>query len=457
MELLPALGPKGEFRTKSTSTVTDVAGADVAELSLVPALYVSSTLAALRRASSLAAGDRIDAMTRAAVMFATGTLGGQSAEEYQYSTSRVGGVPISAVRAATATIVDRMSKVRESLGCARPGGAVGDWRDPSARTGTAVWTRRGDVFAVHAAGNSPAPHGTWPEALALGYRVAVRPSSRDPFTPYRLVTALRAAGFPDDHVVFLPADHAAADVILRGADLGIVYGGEEVVKKYEKDPRVLAQGPGRSKILLTAGTDWRQHLDVIVESVSVDGGMSCMNATGVFVEGDPAPLAEAIAGRLASLPALPPQDEKAVLPVQPLAAARAIEAYLLRKASTARTWLGGDGIVHDLGDGSAALSPAVYELDDPAAPQAGAEMPFPCVWVAPWTPGAGIAPLRDTLVLTAITQDARLVDRLLAEPSISNVYIGGRPTHWMAPGVPHDGYLADFLMRNKGVIRDAAG
>jgi hypothetical protein len=24
----------------------------------------------------------------------------------------------------------------------------------------------------------------------------------------------------------------------------------------------------------------------------------------------------------------------------------------------------------------------------------------------------------------------------------------------MAPGVPHDGYLGEFLMRSKGVIRD---
>jgi hypothetical protein len=74
--------------------------------------------------------------------------------------------------------------------------------------------------------------------------------------------------------------------------------------------------------------------------------------------------------------------------------------------------------------------------------------------VAPWTPSAGLEPLRDTLVITVVTDDDRLVDRLVAEPSISNVYVGAHPTYWMEPGIPHDGYLADFLMRTKAVIRD---
>jgi hypothetical protein len=96
----------------------------------------------------------------------------------------------------------------------------------------------------------------------------------------------------------------------------------------------------------------------------------------------------------------------------------------------------------------------VHQLDRPDAPQAGAELPFPCVWIAPWTPATGIEPLKDTLVLTAITHDARLVDTLVAEPTISNVYVGNHPTYWMEPGIPHDGYLAEFLMRTKAVIRD---
>jgi hypothetical protein len=34
------------------------------------------------------------------------------------------------------------------------------------------------------------------------------------------------------------------------------------------------------------------------------------------------------------------------------------------------------------------------------------------------------------------------------------VYRGRHPTYYGAPHIPHDGFLADVLMRNKGFIRD---
>ena len=86
--------------------------------------------------------------------------------------------------------------------------------------------------------------------------------------------------------------------------------------------------------------------------------------------------------------------------------------------------------------------------------RANIELGFPCVWVAPWTREAGIVPLKHTLVLTAVTKDEKLVDDLLADSTIKNLYIGNHPTYWMASGIPHDGYLGAFLMRSKAVIRD---
>jgi hypothetical protein len=111
-------------------------------------------------------------------------------------------------------------------------------------------------------------------------------------------------------------------------------------------------------------------------------------------------------------------------------------------------------VVDELGDGSAVLRPAVYQLDDPFAEQATIELAFPCVWVAPWTRQAGTAAFHNSLVLTAVTTDQRLLDDLLANPTIKNLYIGDHPTCWMAPGIPHDAYLGEFLMRTKAVIRD---
>ena len=153
------------------------------------------------------------------------------------------------------------------------------------------------------------------------------------------------------------------------------------------------------------------------------------------------------------LPSLPPEDDKAVLPVHATDSARAIERYLLRQAAGATAHLGGDGIAEELGDNSAVLRPAVFRVDRPDAPQTGLELPFPCVWVAPWSPADGVRPLRNTLVLTAVECDDQLVNQLISEPTISNVYLGDHPTTWFEPGLPHDGYLGEFLMRTKTIVR----
>jgi acyl-CoA reductase-like NAD-dependent aldehyde dehydrogenase len=450
---LDALGPAGAYHARERQTISDVAGDPVAELSLVPRLFVTRAMAALRKARTLPADERLAAVARAGELHATGTVDGMTAAEHERITSRVTGLPIGVVRDSGEQIARAAALAHASNQAARPLGVVNNWRDPLTRTGRGVWTRRGDVFAVHAPGNEPGVHGLWLEALALGYRVAVRPSRRDPLTPHRLISALRASGLDDDQVVLLPTSYEVADELLRGADLAMAYGGADVMRKYASLSSMLPQGPGRSKILLARDVDWREHLDVIVASIAGLGGRACVNTTAVFVEGDAAPLAEAIAQRLSALPSLAPEDEQAVLPVLPVADARQLERYLLAKAQGTRAWLGGDGIVDELGDGSAVLRPAVHELARSDGPQAQIELAFPCVWVAPWSPEAGVEPLKQTLALTAITEDAGLVDALIAEPTIRNVYVGDHPTWWIEPGIPHDGFLADFLMESKAVIR----
>ncbi|MVU82992.1 aldehyde dehydrogenase family protein [Nocardia sp. ET3-3] len=450
---LDVLGPGGPYRSRRVETVQEFTGKPVATLSLAPPLYVARAMKALRRAPVLPLDERIAALTEAGRAFATETVAGLTVSEYQRTVSATTGIPITVVRESTGDIARAAQRIHHSLENARPSAAVRSWRDPLTRAGRAVWTRRGEVFAVHAAGNHPAVHQGWLDAVALGYRVAVRPSRREPFTPYRLITALREAGLGDDRIALLPTDHRAADDILRHADLGMVYGGAEVVRKYAGDPRILPQGPGRSKILITAETAWEPILDTLVESISGGAGVGCVNATAVLVEGDPTPVAAALAERLAALPSLPATDERAVLPVAPMGLARRWNEHLRQRAAGTKAWLGGDGIIDDLGDGTAVLRPAVHQLDSPFADQLGAELGFPCVWLAPWDRDAGIRPLRDTLVLTAVTTDVDLIDELVAEPTIANIYIGDHPTPWMAPGLPHDGHLAEFLMRTKTFLR----
>ncbi|MDJ1130556.1 aldehyde dehydrogenase family protein [Streptomyces iconiensis] len=449
---LDVLGADGPYRAHRRTPVTDVAGRQSAELSLAPGLLVHRALAALRAASAPPADRRAAALREAGRRFAGEVVAGLSVEEYEHRTSRVSGLPITTVRSAVRALALAADLAHRTARDGKPRAATENWKEPLPGGRGAVWIRRGEVLCVNAPGNHPAVHAGWLEALALGYRVAVRPSRREPFTLHRLVSALRASGFRDDEVMLLPTEHAVAQDLVRGADLALVYGGDDAVLRHHGDPRVLTQGPGRSKILLHGG-DWQAGLDTVVDSVVAEGGAACVNATAVFVDGDPAPVAEAIAERLSGLRGLPPEDDKARLPVYPTAAARALEAKFAASVGDARPWLGGEGIVEELGDGSAALRPSVVEVPHAYAPQTAVELPYPCVWVAPWSADEGSGPLKNTLVLTAIGCPERLLGQLVAEPSIKNVYMGRHPTHHHFPGVPHDGYLTDFLMRGKGIIQ----
>jgi acyl-CoA reductase-like NAD-dependent aldehyde dehydrogenase len=439
---LDALGPKGSHRARTPEVVLDAAGTPVAELSLVPRLFVIRAMADLRRTTPLPVDDRRAGLERAATLFRDADLAGLGFDEYVELTRRTAGLPADVARAGADAVADGLANAFAAVEPARPTGSAWNWREQ--RRGGA-WVRRGEVLAVHAPGNAPGVHGAWPQALALGYRVAVRPSRREPFTAHRAVLALRAAGFRDSDALYLPTDHTVADELVGAADRALVYGGQDVADRYSADPTVLVNGPGRTKILITAEQDWRDHVDVVVDSIANLAGMACVNTTAVLYEGDPRPLARAVADRLAELP-------DAALPTVPVARARALATFLADRAVGTTALLGADQIVAER-DGYAVLRPALHVLDRPAVGVVDVELPFPCAWVAGWSRADGGTALRDSLVVTAITDDDALIDALLAEPTITNVYRGPVPTHFTDPRVPHDGYLADFLMRSKGFVR----
>lgn len=453
MIAIDALGPTGDYRSRHRDVITDTAGVAVAESTITPKLYVARALNAQRGTRPLAVAQRQAALVKAADAFLNCVIGGLDFDGYVQLTSRVSGLPTAAVRHGARAVADGVTTAFDAVRPACPSGATADWRDIR-RGGGAVWTRRGDVLAVLASGNAPGVHALWPQALALGYRVAVRPSRREPFTGHRLVYALRQSGFRDHEAMFLPTDYSGADELISGADLAMVYGGQELVDKYADDPTVFVNGPGRTKILIAGDRDWRDYLDEIVDSIAHLGGMACVNTSAVLCEKDAPGLAKAVAERLSSIAPLSITNDRDALPTQPLAKAQALADDVARKAAATTPVLGADQIVADMGDGRAALRPAVHLLAGPDVDVLNTELAFPCVWISPWCPDDGITPLRDSLVVNVITADEELIEDLVAEPTIANVYNGHVHTYYTAPGVPHDGFLADFLMRCKGFARD---
>ncbi|MFE5564700.1 aldehyde dehydrogenase family protein [Amycolatopsis japonica] len=450
---LAAIGVSGPYRTLRPQVLKDVTGQPIAELSVVPSAYVSRTAAAVREAGGMPAAERLAAMKRAAAIFSDGVVDGLDPAGYRNLVSRCSGIPLRVVTDAARALSRVLGSIDTSSVAGQPGTAARDWRDTGVEHGRAIWGRRGDVLTVVAAGNHPAVHGLWLEALALGYRVVLRPSTREPFTPHRLVAALHEAGIRREQLVFLPTEHSQVDRLIDLADLALVFGGDEVTRKYAANPKVLVQGPGRAKILITGDVRWEDHLDTIAASIADDAGVTCRNTTAVYAERRPAELAEAVAERLGVLRALPPEHEEASLPVAGEESADRIEMYLRNKAKGASAVPGFEGAPAPLGDGSAVLRPALHVVAGPGSRQTGIELPFPCAWFAPWEPACGIAPLRGSLVVTALTEREGLLDALVRDPAIGNVHVGNWRTDWFRPGLPHDGFLSEFLMRSKTVAR----
>jgi hypothetical protein len=60
------------------------------------------------------------------------------------------------------------------------------------------------------------------------------------------------------------------------------------------------------------------------------------------------------------------------------------------------------------------------------------------VWVSPRARSDALEPLRNSLVLKVISLDGELIDDLLSEPTMTNVYSGRFRAYYMASEVPHD-------------------
>src|SRR5829696_1099810 len=125
---LTALGPAGPYLARHRQPVEDVAGVLLAELSVVPPLFVARAMSALARAAEPPAGRRLTALRRAGEAFAEGAPDGRSVDRYQHAVSRVSGLPLPVVREATEFLRRAARDVCTAVESARPAGAVSSWR-----------------------------------------------------------------------------------------------------------------------------------------------------------------------------------------------------------------------------------------------------------------------------------------------------------------------------------------
>jgi acyl-CoA reductase-like NAD-dependent aldehyde dehydrogenase len=311
---------------------------------------------------------------------------------------------------------------------------------------------RSPTLGVVLPSNSPGVHGVWVPSLALKVGLALKPGATEPWTPYRIVQALLAAGAPPDAFGYYPTDHAGAAEILSRCGRSLLFGDSSTTGAWHRDRRVELHGPGYSKVVLgpDASEDWPRYLDLMVASILDNGGRSCVNASGIWVTAHGREIAEALAERLAEVRPRPAEDPRAQLaPFPDPEVARRISTAIddalaaggARDVTAARR--SGSRLVRT--EDGTYLLPTIVHCQSPDHPLAQREYLFPFAAVVEVPPAALPDALGPTLAATAITHDEALRARLLGAPLLRRLTWGPLPTTDVAWDQPHEGNLFEHL------------
>ncbi|HKG46316.1 MAG TPA: aldehyde dehydrogenase family protein [Pyrinomonadaceae bacterium] len=299
--------------------------------------------------------------------------------------------------------------------------------------------------------NSPGVHSLWIPAFPLRIPLVLKPGSAEPWTPHRIIQSLIKAGAPREAFSFYPTDHAGAAEILRSCGRSLLFGDSSTTGMWASDPRIEIHGPGYSKIIIGKDCvdDWEQYLDVMVASIADNGGRSCVNASAVWTPAHAEEISEALAKRLAQIVPRAADDENAQLApfVDPQVAARInaiIEQGLTEPGARDVTAAYRDGERLAQWNNCSYLLPTVV-FSEPDHPLAMKEFLFPFASVVQVDQDEIASRLGPTLVVTAITKDLKLVQKLVASSRIDRLNIGALPTNQVSWDQPHEGNLFDHL------------
>ena len=410
----------------------------------------------------------IEMSARAGELFLNGTLPlgdrghTQSADEYVATLSATSGLPHVMVRRNMAKIHYALTHLREVLNGLSRGL---DLAILDCGWGEQFGTRLSFCPTTRALGlvmpsNSPAVNSLWLPALALKTPVVIKPGKEEPWTPYRLIQAFLAAGVPAAAFGFYPTDHEGAATILNQCGRALIFGDKSTTAQYANNPAIQIHGPGWSKILI--GEDcieqWRDYLEVMVSSISDNGGRSCINASAVVVPRYAAEIADALARELGPVQPTRPEDPAARLsgfanPKMADFIDAQIEEGLRTPGAedvTARYRQGPRKVEFE---GGVYLRPTIVRCDSFDHPLANREFLCPYASVVEVPQDQMLAKIGYTLACTAITRDPAFIEALEAFPEIERLNIGPVSTMTISWDQPHEGNLFEFLWKRRAIER----
>lgn len=470
---VPLLRAGRPYRSLEVACLADIRdGRPVAEVSQASPGLIARDLGriadARRALEQRSVAELLEICRRAGELFAEAELpvgdpdvgGGdlQGPEDYLQLLAATAGMPVALGRANMDKIVRTLTHMEAMLDGLTRGLDLSvldrGWAVQADRR--LSYSRQADALGAVLPNNSPGVHTLWLPAIPLKTPLVLRPGSAEPWTPLRVAQAFLAAGCPPEALSLYPSGHDGANRILLSCRRSMIFGDQATVERWSHDARVQAHGPGWSKIFLDAGAArrWQEHLDLIVDSILANGGRSCINASGVWTAAGGRELAEALARRLAAVPARPLDDPEAQLAAfpQPAVARRIseiIDGQLAAGGAEDLTAAHREGGRVAQAGGCTFLLPTVIWCSDPDHPLAKAEYGFPFATVVELPEAELVERAGPTLVATVLAEGEALRRQALAAENVDRINLGPIATHHIAWDQPHEGNLFDHLYKQR--------
>ena len=388
----------------------------------------------------------------------------QTPQEYIEQVSATTGMPFSNVRRNMMKVHGVLDKVEEVLAGLTRGLdlSVLDAGYGTVNGQMLSFFPRTDALGVVLPSNSPGVHSLWAPTPVLKMPLVLKPGSAEPWTPLRIINAWAKAGLPAGVFSYYPTDHAGGNEILRSTGRGMVFGDVASTKRWKAEGgRVEVHGPGYSKVVIgpDLADQWEQYIDVIAESMSNNGGRSCVNASGVWVTRHADKIAEALAKKLTAITPRASDDPAAVLapfadPETGRRISSMIDGDMAGEAGTARdvsaTVRDTDRVVS--AHGGTYVLPTVIRCDK-NHPLANREFLFPYASVVEVKAEDLPDCLGSSLVVTCISNDPAFRARFVASPHVDRLNFGPLSTTQIGWDQPHEGNLFEHLYARRAIQR----
>lgn len=391
----------------------------------------------------------------------------QTADDYVQQLSRTSGLPHTLVRANMAKVHDALTHLDDIVrGLTRgvPTEVIDQGFGVVNDTEVSFYPTT-DALGMVMPSNSPGVNALWLPSIAFKTPVILKPGSDEPWTPYRVVQAMIAAGVPEEAFGFYPTDHEGSAVVMDVCERSIIFGGEATMKKYGGDERVEVHGPGWSKVIIgeDAIANWPDYVDIIVQSIAANSGRSCINASTIIVPSHGKELAQAIAEKLAHIAPLANDDPNAKLSAlaNPKVAQWADQQITNGLQSPGAVDLteaarGGTPRLSTF-EGRTYVLPTLVHCESWDHPLCNTEFMFPFASVVEVPQDEVLDTIGGTLAVSAITQDKAFIGRLLRCKDIQRLNLGAAPTSSAQWDQPHEGNLFEFLYQRRAIHMAGAG